>query len=1458
MFSHATIKFSLAMLFALPANLLLQAQDSTPRFNIPYPAALPINYVRTWDALSPVTDPIQLVVKPRKEVMQTTSYSDGLGRPLQTVIKQGSLISGASPTDLVNMKVYDEYGREVRSFLPYASTDTKGVIKFGPFEQQQLFYNSNNANSPISGQGETFFYGKTEYEPSPLNRVDRAYAPGNSWVNQGKGIQVKYLNNTGADEVRIWNVSDVNNDFGTYSSPGNYPAATLFKTITIDEHNNQVIEFKTKEGLVVLKKVQVKTTTFDNGSGSGHGDWLCTYYLYDDYNQLRAVVQPAGVDWLRQNGWGLTSEILKEQVFRYEYDQRNRMIMKKVPGAEPVQMVYDARDRLVMTQDAKMKMAAQMQWLVTKYDDINRPVATYLITDPANYLDAAWHRTQASASISYPNVSVYSNQLLTEIHYDNYDGIPTGLAGTLNASGYPTYLDAAASEFPDPLTPARSVLGLVTWTRTKVLGENTYISSCSIYDDKKRVIQVQSLNYTNALDIITSQYNFSGQLLRSHIKHQKGGTNPQTYDVATKNNYDNLGRLASVENNLNSGGWKKVVEITYDAIGQMKTKKLSPDFNGLGLEKMEYDYNIQGWMLGANRKYAKETNNIDHYFGFDLGYDKQTVGTLGSYGQPQFNGNITGTVWKSKGDGEIRKYDYSYDPANRITGADFNQYSSGFNKTAGVDFTVSNLTYDLNGNILTQKQMGLKGGSSASIDQLKYNYYDYSNRLKNVLDSGNDPQTMLGDFRSSQKYIAELGGGKTNQAVDYDQDENGNLKYDQNKDIESITYNHLNLPQTITIEGNKGSIEYVYDAAGTKLKKVVHETGKQDKTTLYLFGIYEDEVLQFLPMEEGRIRPMRDTNGAVTSFTYDYFVKDHLGNVRMVLTEEQKVDIYPAATLEGDFVANTGAVSTEKNFYNMQGTNIVLKNVATGLTEDYKNKNGGSGELDPPVNNNSNGNPTASSEKLYLLDASDGVGKTGLGITLKVMSGDRIDIYGKSYYFDNTAPNSYQVPVLDLLTGLLGAPTGATVGKAVTATGLSGVTDIYNGVNNFLTNPGRNNGTTTVPKAYINWVLLDDNFKYVNGNFDRVGGAGTLKNHLLSNIPVTRNGYLYVYVSNESPVKVFFDNLQVIHTKGPLLEETHYYPFGLTMAGISSKALKAQYYENKRGFNGNELQNKEFSDGSGLETYDFNARMYDPQIGRFFQIDPLSDLSVSLSQYNFSSNSPINRNDPSGLKDTIVNGQQVQRDKDLATVYVTGKKNPNSDNQSAGGRLWRNHVNHILKVPTRVSNLFELGANSMLRTNMIWLTDDLLERVKKDPAMVTHQQQIIKLLKTDPRFKKVLFIYSNTGASVQFGGNRATGEDWFGLSDQNPLLHSETWEVASDPLTWTLRHANIQTDAIIKEDGTIVMTHYISDKLDLRPGPGHTEAYNTVTSGLGPIYHDFFRGSDKMQVRGNWSTTINE
>jgi hypothetical protein len=107
---------------------------------------------------------------------------------------------------------------------------------------------------------------------------------------------------------------------------------------------------------------------------------------------------------------------------------------------------------------------------------------------------------------------------------------------------------------------------------------------------------------------------------------------------------------------------------------------------------------------------------------------------------------------------------------------------------------------------------------------------------------------------------------------------------------------------------------------------------------------------------------------------------------------------------------------------------------------------------------------------------------------------------------------------------------------------------------------GSDGVTSSKPKAYINYIFFDDQMRYAGSSgFSQVGASGAIKSHwddaALKNIVVPKNGYVYVYVSNGSPVEVYFANLQVIQDHWPIANETHYCLFGLQMARISGGAI---------------------------------------------------------------------------------------------------------------------------------------------------------------------------------------------------------------------------------------------------------------------------------------------------------------
>ncbi|HYC28317.1 MAG TPA: hypothetical protein VEB42_05860, partial [Chitinophagaceae bacterium] len=741
-------------------------------------------------------------------------------------------------------------------------------------------------------------------EASPFNRIADAYAPGDSWVgSEGnsnaatrRNVATQYLFNDANDSVRVWTMSG-----STFSTSSTYGAGQLSETVTIDEHKNKVVEYKDKSGKVILKKAQLSSSPT-----AGHYGWLCTYYIYDYAGLLRCVLQPAAVEAINSS-WTLTTTILDELCFRYDYDQRNRMTVKKVPGAGEVYMVYDAQDRLVLTQDANLR--AQNKWLYTTYDVLNRPLATGLWTSSQSH---SYQLSNAYSASTYPSTTEISTngQELTHNFYDDYAWVLDILGSGYNFSTTDNSEFATASNttwpYPQSVTQSEMVKGMLTGSRVRVLGTSQFLYTVNYYDSEGRVIQIQSQNISGNKDVITTQYDFSGKVLQTIVRHVKAGANSQTHVVQTRNSYDEAGRLIKIEKKLNSTigsttlseSWHTIVALEYDALGQLKKKTLAPGYSTGGLDTLANAYNIRGWLTSINKGYVNGAT--DAWFGMELGYDKDGYAT---FNNKQYNGNISATIWRTRGDGEKRKYDFGYDAVNRLLKADFTQAAgSNWNVNAGIDFSMkmgdgndAATAYDANGNIKKMWQRGWKLGGSVTIDSLIYKTNDYSNKLKYVRDDANDPDSRLTDFKES---ASNNSANLNSNTADYSYDLNGNMTADDNKTIDSIFYNHLNLPDSIVVTG-KGNIKYVYDAAGNKLKKIVHETGMPDKATMYIAGfVYENDTLELLQHEEGRIRLTINASNVYNGYAFDYFEKDHLGNMRVLLTEQKDTAAYPEASME--------------------------------------------------------------------------------------------------------------------------------------------------------------------------------------------------------------------------------------------------------------------------------------------------------------------------------------------------------------------------------------------------------------------------------------------------------------------------------------------------------------------------------------------------------------------------------
>ena len=377
-----------------------------------------------------------------------------------------------------------------------------------------------------------------------------------------------------------------------------------------------------------------------------------------------------------------------------------------------------------------------------------------------------------------------------------------------------------------------------------VSGSSTKIYKGYYYDVKGRVTKVVQNNLLGGYDVTNTVYTFTGQPATVTHSHTASGKSTRT-EVYTYS-YDHADRVSKVEHTL--GGTKiTLADYTYDSFGRLSTKSL----HGSAANKLTYAYNLRSWLTGITS--TRFTQNL---------YYNTGVGTA------CYNGNISSMTWKSGNESTVRGYKFTYDGLDRMLNATYGE-TAGISTNAN-RFSENVTGYDKNGNIKGLQRYGqLSSAAYGMIDNLTLTLN--GNQLNRV-DDAVAASTYNGGF--------EFKNG-ANAADEYSYDANGNLTKDLNKGISGITYNFLNLPNAVTFSDGS-TITYTYGADGTKLR-TVHKIGSTTTTTDYCGNvIYENGVQKLLLTEEGYI--------TLSDSKYHYYLKDHQGNNRVVISQSGTVE----------------------------------------------------------------------------------------------------------------------------------------------------------------------------------------------------------------------------------------------------------------------------------------------------------------------------------------------------------------------------------------------------------------------------------------------------------------------------------------------------------------------------------------------------------------------------------------
>lgn len=650
----------------------------------------------------------------------TMDWYDDFGR------KEVSVASGASPDgkDLASLLERDGWGREVKGWLPVVSEDSLTIVHPGADSVKTIAGITYGATEKP--------YSLTEYEQSPLSRVTGQFGPGSDWQNAGKKVSTAYLTNvaSGAELSCRRFVCTSSNDgtSWTVTSPGYYAAGKLYVTRTTDEDGRQVWEFKDFDGNVVLSRAKLAANQY-----------LDTYYVYDVFGNLQAVLPPLASASI--SGGSIPRDVLSKYAYLYTYDDRDRCIVKKLPGAEPVYYVYDEADRAILTQDGNSRNRGET--LFTMYDVFGRVALTGTCRNtitPGDRLRTYVKATYAGASgalkgYDIEGLTLLNPEVLTASWYDTHSFVDDVLGLTLWGSDTTLVYG----------TPSPVSYGLQTGLWAALLGDRTAgepDGSWSIirYDRRNRVAKTLSSTHKGGQTMEDVEYTFRGSPSRRHIVHTDSLGYSFTEDYAYT--YDHEERLLCEKHSLNGADSVVVVSNAYDSHGRLSSsgRAENPQLT------TRYLYNIRSWTTGISSPYLTETL----YF---------NTARPGASSPVQWGGNISSMVWEGS-----KAYDFTYDGLSRLIGAAYvgdssksRQYSyDAHGNLTGVTEGSTPHAYTYTGNHLAGTQYDFNGNATVDVGTW------FVSARYNVL---NLPEEIIKSNGDTVRYVYGAGGTKLRERV---------------------------------------------------------------------------------------------------------------------------------------------------------------------------------------------------------------------------------------------------------------------------------------------------------------------------------------------------------------------------------------------------------------------------------------------------------------------------------------------------------------------------------------------------------------------------------------------------------------------------------------------------------------------------------------------------------------------